>query len=225
VATRAFENVIFDLDGTLVDSLPGIEASTRHAMRAAGVDLPLPPMRDLVGPPIATMLARLWPDLEPSRLDHVLREFRRHYDSEGCLAAEPYPGVAEALPALRDAGTRLFLLTNKPLMPTQKILAHHGLRGCFLDVMTPDAVQPPFTQKHAGAAVLVQRHGLQAGSTLLAGDGMDDLEAAAVHGFAFISADYGYGSAARSGSPKKLASAKSFPYIREFVLGNQPSKL
>ena len=225
MTSQAFHNLIFDLDGTLVDSLPGIEASTRHAMRAAGVNLPLPPMRELVGPPIATMLARLWPDLERERLDQVVREFRRHYDAEGCLCAELYPGVAESIPALRDAGLRLFLLTNKPLQPTLKILDHHGLRACFLDVMTPDAVEPPFTHKHAGAALLAERHGLHAAATLLAGDGLDDLEAATMHGFSFISADYGYGSAARSQSPKILASATSFPYICQIALGTHSTLL
>lgn len=54
-----FSTVIFDLDGTLIDSLPGIEASTRHAVAECLPDRVLPSMRELIGPPIASMLGNL----------------------------------------------------------------------------------------------------------------------------------------------------------------------
>jgi phosphoglycolate phosphatase len=220
-----FESVIFDLDGTLVDSLPGIEASIRYALQAAALDLPLPSMRDLVGPPIATMLAKLWPDLAKERLQAIIAEFRHHYDAEGCLHSELYTGVAESIRTLRESGLRLFILTNKPHRPSQRILDHHGLGECFVEIVSPDSGEPPFTQKRVGAALLAQRHGLRATSTLLAGDGLDDLEAAMAHGFSFVSATYGYGSAARSESPKILARATCFAEIEHFALGTQPTLL
>lgn len=206
-------NFIFDLDGTLVDSLPGIEASTRRALEIAGIDRPLPPMRELVGPPIATMLARLWPDLCADQLAAVLRAFRQHYDAEGCLASTPYPGVPETLHTLQAHGARLFVLTNKPFQPSRRLLGHHGLETVFTDIVSPDSVTPAFSRKSDGAMLLSSRYGLSRSTTVLMGDGLDDSQAAAEHGFGFITAVYGYGSAARTRPAGALASAESFSDI------------
>lgn len=110
-----FESIIFDLDGTLVNSLSGIEASARYAVEKCLPERKLPALRELIGPPIATMLAMLWPDLDQDRLKAVVTAFREHYDVQGCLLSELYPNVAETLDHLRHCGLRLFVLTNKPL--------------------------------------------------------------------------------------------------------------
>lgn len=213
-----FTTVIFDLDGTLVDSLPGIEASTRQAVAKCLPDRTLPAMRELIGPPIATMLANLWPDLAPAQLDRLVATFRTHYDREGCRLAQLYPAVEGVLETLAHGGTAMYVLTNKPLKPTLTILEHVAIRHHFGDVVSPDIVQPSFTTKLEGARLLRDRHQPDPAATLIVGDGLDDLKAAEACGFAFAVAVYGYGSAARGANLADVPMLKTFSDILRIVL-------
>ncbi len=188
--------VIFDLDGTLVDSLPGIESSSRSAIGRLLPEELMPDLRALIGPPIAEMLARVWPDLDPEKMAQIVAAFRAHYAEKGCLESLPYQGVIETLSRLQDAGLRMFVLTNKPAAPTKTILGALGMAGFLVGVFAPDSPEAPFTSKPDGARALMRRFGLVAGQTTLIGDGADDAAAAEACGLRFIAAGYGYGAAA-----------------------------
>lgn len=211
-------NVVFDLDGTLVHSLPGIEASAREAILSVLPEVTMPDLRPHIGPPVAQMFAKLWPDLPPARFAQLLADFRAHYDGDGCLHSEPYPQVPEVLLRLRQAGLRLYVLTNKPVAPAKKILTHLGLAELFEDIMGPDSVNPPFQRKAEGASVLARKHLLTPASTVLVGDGVDDAESAAARGFHFIAVGYGYGKAAQVGGVGQLAMVNNICEIENILL-------
>lgn len=213
-----FATVIFDLDGTLVDSLPGIELSTRHAIQECLPNRVVPDMRELVGPPIATMLATLWPDLSDLEVSRLAAAFREHYNTQGCRLSKLYPGVAEVLAALAAAGVVMHLLTNKPVGPTLTILENSNIRSHFRDVMSPDSVEPPFIAKTDGARILRARHRLESLSTVMVGDGLDDLASANACGFVFAVAAYGYGSAATRCPATKFFRMTKFSDILRLVL-------
>src|SRR5687768_14671313 len=185
---RRWDNIIFDLDGTLVDSLPGIDASARYAVEKCFPGISLPQIRELIGPPIRTIFARLWPERHHEEINALVAEFRRHYDNQGCLLSRLYPGVQETLSHLRDAGVTMFVLTNKLSLSAGIILENARIRQFFLDVMSPDSAEPPYSVKREGATILQARHHLVPKRTLLMGDGVDDLEAAAACGFVFLAA-------------------------------------
>lgn len=214
---RRWDNIIFDLDGTLVDSLPGIEASARYAVEKCLPGISLPQIRELIGPPIRTIFARLWPERNHEEIDAIVAEFRRHYDSEGCLLSRLYPGVPETLSQLRDAGMTMFVLTNKLSLSAGIILENAGIRRFFLDVMSPDSAEPAYIVKSEGALILQARHHLVPERTVLMGDGVDDLEAAAACGFSFLAGVYGYGSANRDRTPGILF-AQTFSEIARLML-------
>ncbi|MGB8356502.1 MAG: HAD hydrolase-like protein, partial [Chthoniobacteraceae bacterium] len=157
-------NIIFDLDGTLVHSLPGIEESARMAITRVMPDVTMPDLRPLIGPPIAVMFAKLWPELEAGRMVSLLAEFRAHYDETGCLLSESYPRVLEILGRLRGAGVRLFVLTNKPIRPARKILSYLGFLDFFAEVVALNSTQPPFVSKTEGARFLKENFNLSPGS-------------------------------------------------------------
>lgn len=212
-----FRNLIFDLDGTLVDSLPGIEASTRYAVRQCLPGTRVPAMRQLIGPPIAKMFATLWPDLPPDRFDCLIAAFRQHYNNEGCRASACYPGVAESLGILYEREVKMFVLTNKPLAASRTILRHTGIAQFFADVVSPDSSNPPFTTKAEAAKALQYRRGISAEESALVGDGLDDAAAAASCGLAFILAGYGYGSATAGEARGAIYTLKSFAEILLFA--------
>src|SRR5579862_4772305 len=105
--------VLFDLDGTLVDTFPGIASAYRHVVSQMG----LPEMDDtdlklLIGPPIQEGLHR-YLGLSGERLEDGIRIFREHYGTQGLVRFSKYPGIEEMLHALRDDGFDLSIATSK----------------------------------------------------------------------------------------------------------------
>lgn len=207
-----FDYVIFDLDGTLVDSQPGIEHAAAQAVAAVLPGTVLPELRPHIGPPIRRMFERMFAGLDPEVLDQLERAFRQIYDSGGWSHSVAYPGAAEVLGRLRSGGVRLFVATNKPLAPTLKILGHLALAPCLEAVASPDGTSPPLRppalqlpfsglSKAALVELLVRAHGLAEMTGLLVGDSADDARAAAACGLHFTLAAYGYGAHAFSGGP------------------------
>ena len=208
---RSFKALVCDLDGTLVDSLRGIDASLRDATARILPELRVPDLAPYVGPPIRTMMNRLWPQLSTQQIDELLRGFRKHYDEVGWRESVLYPTVAETLAGLRESGIRLFVLTNKPAHAANAILRHAGVLGLFEAVSCPDGDQP-FTRKPEGARQMLRRYKLGP-ATALVGDGADDAEAATACDFAFIFADYGYGHSSLAESPACVARLRNFGEI------------
>lgn len=209
--------VVFDLDGTLADSVPGIEASLRHALAQACASLELRDLRSAIGPPIKVMVMRLWPKLSEGEVDRIVAAFRAHYDIEGCRQARLYEGAAETLALLRERGLRLFLLTNKPAGATRTMLGRLGIDPFFAAVMSPDG-DPSFSVKREGARCLQERFELPAESTVLVGDGPDDATAAQACGFGFIAAAYGYGRVLADENVEAAAVLKCLPDLHRILL-------
>jgi phosphoglycolate phosphatase len=214
----SFRNVIFDLDGTLIDSLPGITASTQYALDRHLPERSAADIRTVIGPPVRTMFATLWPEIGSDQLDLLVAAFREHYDTRGCLLSPMYPGVAETLTRLAKAGTTMFVLTNKPLAPARTILEQHRIAKHFRRIVSPDAVTPPLTRKAEGAELLQHEHQLAPASTIIVGDGMDDLDAAKACSFAFAIAAYGYGGATRAPVSALIPRVKTFSELVGLVL-------
>jgi len=185
--------IVCDLDGTLIDSHLGIKAAIRCACDEV---LPRQVLADLdvvIGPPIRQMLRQALPTVDDPVIESLALAYRRHYDSTGCLSYVPYPGVKETLALLAARGVSLFVLTNKPVIPTQRILTDMGVDQLFRGVTCIDSRQPPFKSKNETGIHLKANYGLNAGSTFLVGDSADDWEVATACGFRFVAATYGYG--------------------------------
>ena len=116
--------VFLDLDGTLMDSRPGILASLGHAFSSNGRDdLARSDLTWMIGPPFVDSFAKIG-ITDP---DPVLAAYRSHYKATGMYDAQVYDGVHDALDALIAAGFRLYLATAKPHDYARLITAHFGL--------------------------------------------------------------------------------------------------
>jgi phosphoglycolate phosphatase len=136
------DTVLFDLDGTLIDSGPSILAELRQAFAEEGVPT-LPPEveRALVGPPFYQAL----PPLIGDDTERVVRTYRRIYVTEGFVyRAEPYPGITALLDGLARHHVRLAVATSKLETSAVAVLEHVGLAGRFATICgdTPDAGRP-----------------------------------------------------------------------------------
>jgi phosphoglycolate phosphatase len=185
--------LIFDLDGTLIDSSPGIAASLNAAFEAVGRHLPTVEIRRIIGPPINVMARKIEPSLTDSEVAAIEQKYRTEYDTEGWRETVPYEGVLESLLRLNEAGLRLFVVTNKPKIPARKILGHLGMSPVFEAVFTRDTRTPMYTSKTEMLAGLIANHRLEAATSAMVGDTQEDQEAAVGNGLQFIHATYGYG--------------------------------
>ncbi len=188
---------IFDLDGTLVDSFPGIAASANHALQAVWPGRKPLDFRPFVGPPIRKIFSEALSETDPQRLDALEQVFRIHYDSSGWQNTVLYPGVAETLAELNLRGQACFVVTNKPAYATKRILEWLGLAPWLREIVSPDVRVPPYVSKTEAAKDLAHRHGLVANDTVMVGDSVDDAEVATVCKFSFVAVTYGYGKVDR----------------------------
>src|ERR1700722_10685929 len=126
--------VFFDLDGTLVDSFPGIAAAYSHVTTQMGLSqLDDAEIKQLIGPPIQEALRWRF-GLSGPRLDEGLRIFRQHYGTEGLFKFSKYRGVEEMLVALRQRGFDLYVATSKLRTLAIEIIEHAGWTELFSEI-------------------------------------------------------------------------------------------
>jgi phosphoglycolate phosphatase len=181
--------VLFDLDGTLVDSAPGIAASVRVAAAVLGLPEPTAEqLRAMIGPPLQDGFAATFGLTGPD-VDRAVAAYRAHYTGGAMLDAPPYPGIPELLAALRADGAVLAVATSKPETFAVRILEHVGLVGHFASVhgATLDGAVRHKDQV-VGAALAARTRTTR---PVLVGDRAQDVHGAAVHGLPCIGAGWG----------------------------------
>ncbi len=188
--------VLVDLDGTIADSAPGITSTLAHTFVAMGLPVPAPAeLLEWVGPPILDSFRDLAGfDVEQSA--RALALYRERYLDRGVADATVYPGVAEALRAIRLAGIPMSLATSKPERPARLMLTQFGVLDHF-DVVTgasEDEVRSSKADVVAEALVRLRLRGADLSRVVMVGDRVHDVEGAAAHGVSTVFVTWGYGS-------------------------------
>ena len=173
--SRSFQLIVFDLDGTLVDSRRDLADSANALLESCGAE-PLPEERigRMVGDGAATLVARVCEARGIPQPPHALERFLALYDARLLHHTRPYDGIPAVL-AVLSLRAQLAVLTNKPLAPARRLLAGLGLAQFFPD----DAViggDGPFARKPdpAGLRHLIARAAATADAALLVGDSVID---------------------------------------------------
>ncbi|MDT8896428.1 phosphoglycolate phosphatase [Halomonas sp. I1] len=189
--------VAFDLDGTLVDSVPDLAAAVDDALR--DLDMPVAGearVRDWVGNGSMVLIERalrdaLGRDADAERCREAHERFLVHYAQRPCRSTRLYPGVREALEALRGAGVVQVLVTNKPEAFIAPILAHFELTGHFSLCLGGDSLPrrkpDPLPLTHAAECFAVPPS-----DCLMIGDSRHDIAAGRAAGFRTLAVPYGY---------------------------------
>lgn len=188
-------DIVFDLDGTLIDSAPSILASMQAAFDQAGIAPCQPLTGALIGPPLAQTLRALLPSGASEQVLPVLAEnFKRHYDDAGYRQSRVYPGVPEMLHALSRLPLRLHIATNKRIAAARRIVDHLGWGDVFTGVHALDSSTPALAHKTAMLQRL--RPSLEDRAPLYVGDRLEDAQAAHASGMGFFWASWGYAEGA-----------------------------
>lgn len=185
--------VIFDLDGTLIDSRADLTTVVNLTRREFGLEpLPLELVITYVGEGIRNLISRALPEAGP-RLDEAVAVARKHYGEHLLEKTTLYPGTAEALRSLRASGYKLGVVTNKPQKFTDAILLGFGIAGYFTAVIGGDSGLPLKPDPTALFSVLA-KCGVQP-STLswIVGDHYADLEAGRRAGLSRCFCRFGFG--------------------------------
>ncbi|MDR2207516.1 MAG: HAD hydrolase-like protein [Azoarcus sp.] len=212
-------HVVFDLDGTLIDSAEAILAGFRGAFSLCG----LTPVRsieaDIVGPPLGETLRLLAGNDDPDLIARLTDAFKHSYDTGGALKTEAYPGIGDMLRALRAAGMKLSIATNKRIHPTRLIIEHLGWADIFTSIHALDILVPPLPNKAAMLGRLLIEEEVDIRRAVYVGDRFEDFEAARVNDLPFIAATWGYGALrAEEGTAARWREAFSPSELQQMLL-------
>jgi phosphoglycolate phosphatase len=184
--------LIFDLDGTLTDSKPGILGCLKKVIEARGMG-DQGPLDRFIGPPVEDWVVDLLPN--GSKEDHaaMAREYRECYDREGWCNNSVFPGVRKMLVELHQQGFPLYVCTSKQQHFAVRILDAFELSGLFTAIYG-DKAEYVSHSKVDLLANLLREHSLQPDSTWMIGDRSFDIDAAHANHLRCLAAGWGYGS-------------------------------
>lgn len=213
------KNILFDFDGTLINTWPGIEATLRGSFEA--LKLPIREgaiNRSLVGMPLLKVFEELL-DGDTASADLAMHRYREIFPAVGMPGASPFEGVTEMLGELKNRGAELFLVTARNEVITRKMMAGHDLARYFTWVRGEQEGEVPDNKVHMVAEVL-QRFNLSPANCVMVGDRRYDIEAAVANGLKTVGVTYGYGTQKELTDAGATQLAGSVGELKEMLLIN-----
>lgn len=186
------KNLLFDLDGTIIEPKEGILNSIRHAAQKMGVVAPSDEeLHQFIGPPIMESFQQKLGLTYEQALEAV-GYFRSYYAHTGIHQNALFPYVDELLKALKAEGYTLFVATSKPTLFAKEILKDHHLYELFVEIVGCN-MDNSRSDKAEIIAYIVENYGLNVSECLMIGDTKYDIIGAQKHGMASVGVNYGHG--------------------------------
>jgi phosphoglycolate phosphatase len=214
--------VIFDLDGTLIESAPSILLGLEITIKKFGL-LPVLPLEPcLIGPPLRDTLKKLVGDQANVDFDVLASDFMAYYDTEGYRESKIYPGIQELLIQLTQSNIALYLATNKRLEPTLKIVDYFAWTSFFDGIYAIDKfADAPFSNKGSMIHALIQAESIEKVHTKYIGDRIEDHEASSANGIEAILVKWGYGNLEDSSTICGINFADSPQRLYQMIAGTK----
>jgi phosphoglycolate phosphatase len=210
-------DIIFDLDGTLIDSAPSILDALQKTLNYFSYESKKSLNSELIGPPLKKILQEVSGETDPEKLSLLIEFFKKIYDNETYTLSIAYRGVSELLQALVLDGKRLHIATNKRLVPTQKIAEFFSWERYFQTIYSIDKKTPAYLDKNHMLRSMVTDLSLNAKDCIYVGDSMEDGEAATLNAISFVYVNWGYGSLALEAD--KYQAVKDISELKELLIG------
>lgn len=192
----AFKYILLDLDGTVINSAPGITNSVKYALVKSGA--PVPPyevLRGFIGPPLEDGFCEIC-GFDRQKAQKAVKYYREYYSKTGIFECSVYKGVPELLSSLYSAGKCLILATSKPEIYAGRILEHFSLKKyfCFIAGATLDNKR---SSKSDVIAYAVEKNGIaDKRAAVMIGDRHHDIDGAKNNGISSVGVLYGFGNRA-----------------------------
>lgn len=215
------KTILFDLDGTIIDSFPGITKCVQYALASQGVTVKdAQVLRPFIGPPLSYSFQTYY-GFDDATTEELIRKYRERFDVVGIFENTLYPGVPEALRRLKEDGYRLALASSKPEVACRRILEHHQLLP-FFDEVVGASLDGSISEKQEVLREAMRRLGVSDPSKVfLIGDTVFDIRGANEVGIPCIGVSYGFGQASdlqKAGAVCVLGDLKE---VVEYIEGYQ----
>ena len=187
------KNLIFDFDGTIVDTSEGIIKSMHYAFEKLEINnLPDSRVKEIIGPPLDEMIAMLLDTDDKKLIEKGMFHFRQRYSKEGLEELKLYDNVEDTLSYLHNLNIRLFIVTSKPHQFTKVISENLGIIQYFNDI---SGVNLHGESKSKGYRIkeIIKKHNLDVKETYMVGDRKEDVLAANQSKINTIGILYGFG--------------------------------
>ena len=190
---RKIHHILFDLDGTLVDSSGAIQAALDHALEPFGLKFPAEsPIGTVIGAPLLDIFRDEF-GIVGAPAEQAIARYREYYDAYAQAGTRVYDRVAETLERLSAAGFSLFVATVKPSPIAAKVLRDMGLAKYFRGV-AGSSMDHALRDKGGIIRHALQAHDLDGAHGMMVGDRGQDIEGARQNGLYAVGVTYGFGS-------------------------------
>ncbi len=193
---KRYKAVVFDLDGTLLNTLDNITAAVNHTLTAYGMPTrTTEEVRRFVGDGAAKLISRAVPDgTDTDTTARVLKDFRVYYAEHSLELTAPYDGILPALARLKAAGVAMAVVSNKPEISVEALRRHFF--ADFIDVALGDVPDRPRKPAPDSTLAALVRLGVSADETIFVGDGDADVLTAKNVGMPCLGVTWGFRDAA-----------------------------
>jgi len=210
--TKTYKNILFDLDGTLTDSAPGIVTALKYAF--CKMNTPCPDTKVLhsyIGPPLPMSLCK---HFSLQDLDKAVAYTREYYLDKGKFDSSVFEGIPKLLQTLKSLGYNLYVATCKGIASAREILAHYGLADFFIFIQ---GIEEGLNNKSNVIEKVVTQFNLQAKDTLFVGDTLHDTIGAKENNIDMCFVTYGYGKQESVANMPVVCYAPSPSAVLEFL--------
>ena len=222
--------IVFDLDGTLVDTAPDLVAALNYVLAQEGLPpIPFAEARAMIGGGGRRMIERglkvNGQARPPADVDRLFSAFIDHYAAHIADASRPYPGLEEALDRLAATGARLAVCTNKLEWLSVKLLTELGLADRFVAICGQDTfgIQKPDPEMLRRT---IARAGGSVHTAIMVGDSTNDVAAARGAGVPVVAVDFGYADVPPSalGADRLIGSLSDLPAVVEALIRERTAR-
>lgn len=186
-------HLLFDLDGTLVDSADSVLGTLAHVLHLHSIVPLLDIGPSLIGPSIQDLLSMLTGIESSSKIESLHSEYLDNYNAVGFGLARPYASIADTLTKLSNSRLKLWIVTNKCSNSTRKIVDHLQWNHLFSGVYSVDHENPSINAKNKVISQVLMDNKIEPHRAVYIGDRHEDLLASSDSGIEFIGVSWGYG--------------------------------
>ncbi len=217
---KKYHTLIFDLDGTISDSHPGITRSAQYALDHYGIHIEdLSQLKYFVGPPLDETFSRDF-GFEGQRLQDIINKYREYFQTKGYTQQEPYAGALEMIKDLHASGATLAVATSKPTKFADIIVKGYGVRDCFKTFTGSTMDRSRIHKTDVLTYLISQLDNQDKSGMVMIGDREHDLMAAKACGIDAIGVLYGYGSREELDAHDPVYLADDIAGLREYLLAH-----
>ena len=209
------DTILFDLDGTLLDTSEGITGGVEYATKSLGLKkLDMATKRLFIGPPLRRAFQK-YCCIDEKMAEEAIREYRVYYSGGGMFKCTPYDGIINLLAALKSAGKKLYVATAKPTEFSVKILEKWDMLKYFEEVIGA-SMDKSLDSKEKIIKFLLKKTGAK--DALMIGDTHYDIEGAHQNGVKAVAVFYGFGDREKLKLSCPEYSAETVEQLSELLL-------